>query len=53
MKAEEQQSKDTMARQAASETMGMPVEQQEFGFEDHKALRPREGPIQPAPHQDY
>jgi len=38
MKAEEQQSKDMMARQAALETMGMPVEQQEFGFEDHKAL---------------
>ena len=52
-KAEEQQSKDMMARQAALETMGMPVEQQEFGFEDHKALRPRAGPIQPAPHQDY
>ena len=27
-----------MARQAALEKMGMPVEQQEFGFEDHKAL---------------
>ena len=38
MKAEEQQTKDMMARQAALETMGMPVEQQEFCFEDHKAL---------------
>ena len=37
-KAEEQQSKDMMARQAALDAMGMPVEQQEFGFEDHKAL---------------
>ena len=37
-KAEEQQAKDTMARQAALEKMGMPVEQQEFGFEDHKEL---------------
>ena len=37
-KAEEQQAKDMMARQAALEKMGMPVEQQEFGFEDHKAL---------------
>jgi len=27
-----------MARQAALETMGIPVEQQEFGFKDHKAL---------------
>ena len=27
-----------MARQAALEKMGMPVEQQEFGFEDHNAL---------------
>ena len=36
--AEEQQAKDMMARQAALEKMGMPVEQQEFGFEDHKAL---------------
>ena len=27
-----------MARQAALEKMAMPVEQQEFGFEDHKAL---------------
>jgi len=27
-----------MARQAALEKMGMPVEQQEFGFEDHKEL---------------
>ena len=31
-KAEEQQSKDMMARQAALDAMGMPVEQQEFGF---------------------
>jgi len=31
-KAEEQQYKDMMARQAALDTMGMPVEQQEFGF---------------------
>ena len=37
-KAEEQQCKDMMVRQAALEAMGMPVEQQEFGFEDHKAL---------------
>ena len=37
-KAEEQQSKDMMTRQAALDAMGMPVEQQEFGFEDHKAL---------------
>ena len=37
-KAEEQQSKDMMARQAELDAMGMPVEQQEFGFEDHKAL---------------
>ena len=35
---EEQQAKDKMARQAALEKMGMPVEQQEFGLEDHKAL---------------
>ena len=27
-----------MARQAALDAMGMPVEQQEFGFEDHEAL---------------
>ena len=27
-----------MARQAALDAMAMPVEQQEFGFEDHKAL---------------
>jgi len=38
MKAEKQQSKDMMARQAALEAMGLPVEQQEFGFEDHKTL---------------
>ena len=27
-----------MARQAALEKMGIPVEQQEFGFEDRKVL---------------
>ena len=37
-KAVEQQSKEMIARQAALDAMGMPVEQQEFGFEDHKAL---------------
>jgi NAD-dependent DNA ligase len=37
-KAEEQQAKDTMARQAALEKMGMPVEQQNFGYEDHRAI---------------
>ena len=37
-KAEEQQAKETMARQAALEKMGMPVDQQEFGFEDQKEL---------------
>ncbi len=31
-KAEEKQAKDTMARQAALEKMGIPVAQQEFGF---------------------
>jgi hypothetical protein len=37
-KAEEKQAKDTMARQAALEKMGIPVTQQEFGFEDHKGI---------------
>ena len=37
-KAVEQQSKEMIARQAALDAMGMPVEQQEFGFEDHKEL---------------
>ena len=37
-KAEEKQAKDTMARQAALEKMGMPVEQQNFGYEDYRAI---------------
>ena len=53
-KAEEQQAKDTMARQAALEKMGMPVEQQNFGYEDDRViflqLRPRARPPSPAPH---
>ena len=54
-KAEEQQSKDMMARQAELDAMGMPVEQQEFGFEDHKALYnyAQASPIQSAPNQNY
>jgi hypothetical protein len=37
-KAEEKQAKDTMARQAALEKMGIQVTQQECGFEDHKGI---------------
>ena len=37
-KAEEQQSKDMMARQKALEKMGVPVEQQQFGYEDHREI---------------
>jgi hypothetical protein len=37
-KAEEQQTQDMMARQAALEKMGVPVEQQLFGYEDHRAI---------------
>ncbi len=37
-KAKEQQSKYMMARQAALEKMGVPVEQQLFGYEDHRAI---------------
>jgi hypothetical protein len=37
-KAEEQQVKDTIIRQPALKKMGMPVEQQEFGFKDHREL---------------
>ena len=36
--AEEQQSKDMIARQKALEKMGVPVEQQQFGYEDHREI---------------
>ena len=37
-KAEEQQSKDMIAGQKALEKMGVPVEQQQFGYEDHREI---------------
>ena len=37
-KAEEQQSKYMSARQKALEKMGVPVEQQQFGYEDHREI---------------
>ena len=37
-KAEEQQSKDMIARQKALEKMDVPVEQQQFGYKDHREI---------------
>ena len=56
-KAEEQQSMDMIALQKALEKMGVPVEQQQFCYDDHREvsslqLRPRASPIQPAPHRN-
>ena len=37
-KAEQQQSKDFAARQAALDKMGLPAEQQQFSYEDHREI---------------